>query len=232
MVVSYPLPVTVARGRKAIFGATPSIHRVCAAEAWDSSPPPAASAAGGWGSPSPACTYGRVGGRSRRRRLGGVGAGGGGFGVGVLFSGGGVLRGSSSSRATCRSSTPGVVVEFVCFPPDPRWRRFWWWRSFLEAAVRARGGQVEDPAISGEVVWRRPRIWSRLCLGRPPDRCGFFVVSASSSELVFLAVHRRLRVRSSPASLCVGGVGWFQLRFPWIFSVLACIPVCSSFLHV
>ena len=161
-----------------------------------------------------------------------MGAGGGCFGVAVVFSGGGVLRGSSSSRATCRSSTPGVVVEFVCLPSDPRWRRVWWWRSFKEAAERARGGQVEDPAISGEVVWRRPRIWSRPCLGRPPDRCGFFVASASSSELVFPAVHRRLRARSSSAPLVVGGVGWFQLRFSWIFSVLPCIPICISFLAV
>ena len=77
----------------------------------------------GGGSPSPACTYGRVGWGSRRRLLGGGGAGGGWFGVGAVFSGGGVPRDSSSPRATCRRSRPGVVLELVCLPPDLRRRR-------------------------------------------------------------------------------------------------------------
>ena len=66
----------------------------------------------GGGSPSPACTYGRIGWCPRRRCLGGGGAGGELFGVGAAFSGGGALRSSSSSRATC-------------WHPDPWWRWIW-----------------------------------------------------------------------------------------------------------
>ena len=80
----------------------------------------------GGGSPAPTCTYGRVGWRSRRRCLGGGGAGGGCFGVGAAFSGGGVPRGSSSSRSTCWCSTPGAVLEFLSFPSDLWWRRIRW----------------------------------------------------------------------------------------------------------
>ena len=80
----------------------------------------------GGGSPAPACTYGRVGWSSRRRCLGGGGAGGGWFGVGAAFSGGGVPRGSSSSRSTCWCSTPGAVLEFLSFPSDLWWRRIRW----------------------------------------------------------------------------------------------------------
>ena len=78
----------------------------------------------GGGSPSPACTYGRVGWGSRRRLLGGGGAGGGWFGVGGAFSGGGALRSSSSPRSTWWCSTPGVVLERRSFSSDPG-RRIW-----------------------------------------------------------------------------------------------------------
>ena len=73
----------------------------------------------------PACTYGRVGRCACRRRPGGGGAGGGLFGAGVFFSGGGAPWGSTSTRTAGWSSRPGVALEFLCFPPDPRWRRIW-----------------------------------------------------------------------------------------------------------
>jgi hypothetical protein len=112
---------SLCRRRKEIFGRL----RRSAAEPRDSPPPSAAPAAGGWGSPVPACIYGRVGWRSRRRRLGGGGAGGGWFGVGAAFSGGGAPGGSSSSGSTCGGSRPGVVLESFGFPPDSCWRRIW-----------------------------------------------------------------------------------------------------------
>ena len=71
-------PHHCSKRREAIFGASPAIHRA-RREPWDSSPPPAAPAAGGWGSPAPACKYGRVGWEARRRRSGGGGAAGGWF---------------------------------------------------------------------------------------------------------------------------------------------------------
>ena len=107
----------------------------------------------GGGSPAPACIYGRVGWCSRRRRSGGVGAAGGRFGVGVTFSGGGVLRGSSSSRWTGRSSRPGAVLEFGCLPSDPWWRRIRW----LE--FRSRRGWRLLPASGTKMTAARWRCW-------------------------------------------------------------------------
>ena len=79
----------------------------------------------GGGSPSPACTYGRVGWCSRRRRSGEGGAAGGWFGVEGLFSGGAVLRSSASSSSTCWSWESGVALELLVSPPDLGWRRIW-----------------------------------------------------------------------------------------------------------
>ena len=129
-----------------------------AAEPRDSPPPSAAPAAGGWGSPVPACIYGRVGWRSRRRRLGGGGAGGGWFGVGAAFSGGGAPGGSSSSRSTCGGSRPGVVLESFGLPSDPCWRRIW--RLELRAG-QARWILSASTSKTAAAKWRR---WSGRAL--------------------------------------------------------------------
>ena len=109
----------------------------------------------GGGSPSPACTYGRVGWDPRRRCLGGGGAGGGVFGVGASFSGGGALRGSSSSRATCGRSRPGGVLGLPCLPSDPRWR----WIRWLEIGAR-RGRRLlsSSGSRSSSARWRCRRV--------------------------------------------------------------------------
>ena len=129
-------------------------------------------------------------------------------------------------------------------------------RRFKMAAVRVRGVLVEDLAISGEMVWRRPRIWSSSCLGRPPSRCCCFVFRSSSMELVATAVLQSLRARSSSAPKVGAPGGWVlrrlrrrrggapgdleveeglsQLCFSCFFSVsfVACISICTLFLAV
>ena len=122
------------------------------AEPRDSPPPSAAPAAGGWGSPVPACIYGRVGWRSRRRRLGGGGAGGGGFGVGAAFPGGGAPGGSSSSRSTCGGSRPGVVLESFGLPSNPCWRRIW--------RLESRAGRARWLPSASTVKTAAARWWS------------------------------------------------------------------------
>jgi len=130
----------------------------------------------GGGSPSPACTYGRVGGRSRRRCLGGGGAGGGMFGVGAAFSGDGALRGSASPRAIWRSSGPGVVLGFLCRPSDPWWRWIWW-PAFWTG--RGRRLQPASEATSSAARWssRRGRalavaVHRQMLRREADDSCG------------------------------------------------------------
>ena len=162
----------------------------------------------GGGSPSPACTYGRIGWCPRRRCLGGGGAGGGLFGVGAAFSGGGALRSSSSSRATCWRS-------------DPWWRRIWGlvfrtgrerrllpasgsrsstarWRSWRERAVavvvrrqRLRRGAADGSCgicqgtgRSQAVVWRLKTVFVADAGGAAGLRSG----SVAPSYCTFLSV--------------------------------------------
>ena len=140
----------------------------------------------GGGSPAPACTYGRVGWRSCRRRSGGGGAGGGRFGVGVFFSGVGAPRGSSSTRATCWISTPGVVLELLCFPSDLWWR--WIWRPEPRVGQVLRLLLAADPKAAEAVR----RCWS----GGAPA----------------VVVHRQKFRRGAADGLC----GVFQRRgCPW-----------------
>jgi hypothetical protein len=155
----------------------------------------------GGGSPVPACTYGRVGRRSRRRRQGGGGAGGGCFAVDAAFSGGGALRGSSSSCSTCRGPRPGVVLVFFVLSSDLCWRRIWRCvqdrrRGSKTAALQVRGKKVVD-------LWRWSQIRCSVSSGCAPGRCSIFVSRSSSSELVVAAARQRLRARGSAAPVVV-----------------------------
>ena len=90
----------------------------------------------------------------RRWRLGGGEAGGGRFGVGAAFSGGGALRGSSSSRATCGGSGPGAVLEFLSLPPDPCWRQIWWLERRLGRLWWIRSASPTKTAAARWSSWR------------------------------------------------------------------------------
>ena len=127
-----------------------------------------------------------------------------------------------------------------------------WWRSEA-AAAWAWGLLVVDLATSGEVGWRLPQIWSGRCSGLFPGRWRSTVFISSSSELVNLAAHQRLRARGSsvlwvraPGGCClrrlrrrsstaaealvvVGGVT--QRWRPCILFFLACVCSCFVFLH-
>ena len=112
----------------------------------------------GGGSPVPACIYGRIGWRPRRRCFGGGGAGGGCFGVGAIFSGRGAPGSSSSSRSTCGGSRPGMMLESVGLPSDPCWRRIW--RLELRAGLTRR--ILSASALKTAAArWRR---WSERAL--------------------------------------------------------------------
>ena len=156
----------------------------------------------GGGSPSRACTYGRLGWRPRRRRRGGRGAGGGVFGVVAIFSGGGALRGRPSSRATGSGSRPGVVLEPVFS------RQIW-----DGGSGGRRGGSRTAPLLArGKVVedlGRGPRIWSRVSSGASPGRCFLGVPKPGSSEAATDAALQRLMARGSAVPRVVdlrGGV--------------------------
>ena len=143
----------------------------------------------GGGSPSPACSYGRIGWGSRRWCPGGDGAGGGRFGGGVVFSGGGALRSSSSPRASCESSGPGGVLECLGSPSDLRWRRIRW----LELGA-GRGRRIRPASgwRSSSARWRcrRGRVLAvvvhRFSFRRraADDPCGVFLRRRCSQAAV------------------------------------------------
>ena len=56
---------------------------------------------------------------------------------------------------------------------------YWRWRRCTAAAVGVSGLQVEDPAVSGEMLWRWPRIWCGWCSGQVPGRWSIIVSSSS-----------------------------------------------------
>ena len=206
---------------KAIFG---RLRRsaALAAEPRDSPPPSAAPAAGGWGSPAPACKYGRVGWGTRCRRRGEGGAGGGGFGVGEAFSGGAAPGGSPSSSPTCGGSTPGVVLEFFEIPSDlgRRWICCWDLRAELDrhllsassstaAVARWRSWTVGAFAVSVH------RLMLRRCAADDTrgvllhDRCSRGVVRRRTAACDFAA--------GGAVSICFGS---FPLRILCCFSFL------------
>ena len=171
-------------------------------------PPPAAPAAGGWGIPGSAFR------RVDRGLQGGVAA-----------------EGWSASSFWCSAASPprrrlrrcclaaGTSLLCRCFLRCRRWRtgdgctedR---WRRCRAAAVGVRGLQVEDLAVSGEMVWRWPQIWCGWCLGQVPGRRSFIVLRTSSAELVDTAAQQRLRARSAsaPRVTCSGDCVLRRLR--------------------
>ena len=184
---------------------------VLAAEPRDSPPPSAAPAAGGWGSPAPACKYGRVGWGSRRRRRGGDGAGGGRFGVGEAFSGGAAPGGSPSSSPTCGGSRPGVVLESFGFSSDPCWRRIWRLelragraRRFFSAstskAAAARWRSWREGALAVPVYRHKLRRCAadELCGDLHQERCSRGEVRRRTAAFVFDA--------GGAAAICSGSV--------------------------
>ena len=141
----------------------------------------------GGGSPSPACTDGRVGWCSRRRRLGGGGAAGGWFGVGASFSGGGALRSSSSTCSTCRRSRPGVALVSVCLPPDLCSRRIWWGVRRSRRAGRLRSASMVKVAAAMRCGWWRRAlavVFHRQVLRRTRPPGGVCVEAGSCGDLV------------------------------------------------
>ena len=157
---------------KAIFGSSPSFHRVSPLRR--GIPPlrrPLRRREGG-GSPPPACTYGRLGWSFCRRRPGGGGAAGGWFGGGAVFSGGGSLRSSPSSCSSCRRSRPGVVLGAVCFPSDPRRRRIWWPVSRDARVLQVLQRRIRRWLGFGGVAEPGGRPPWRSSTGAPPRRGG------------------------------------------------------------
>jgi hypothetical protein len=71
---------------------------------------------------------------------------------------------------------------------------------FKTAALQVRGAMVVD-------LWRTSQIGCRLSSGCVHGRCSFIAFGSSSSELVVLAAHQRLRARgsSAPAVVARGG---------------------------
>ena len=146
----------------------------------------------------------------------------GGFGAGVLFSGGGGPRSSSSARWTGWISRPGAALVILCSPSDPRWR--WIWRR-TDRDLRLL------PAVASTAAAAKWSGWDRGALPRP------FIVNNSG------ATRRRDTAASSiglNVSLTVAS-WWFaafgsdagdgvvfdpRSGFPYVFC--ACIPTVYS----
>ena len=120
-------------------------------------------------SPSPACTYGRIGwgfapAASRRRwswrRW---------FWCRRAFSGGGALRSSPSPRSTWRCSTPGAALERCSFSSDPG-RRIW--RPDLGVLRALLLPPATDPEAAMARWRRRARGASATVVQRPRFRRG------------------------------------------------------------
>ena len=119
-----------------------------------------------------------------------------------------------------------------------RWVARVWWSGDLQgglevAAADADEVVVEDPAVSDEAGWHRPRIWGGWSLGVFPSRWFFFAFKSSSSELVAPAAHQRLRARSSSVPVEWGAGGLFLRRLRrWRAGVIRALVVVDGLLQL